>query len=225
MEGIDYWRLCDELSVIQAALLIVDEDPAVSQEYILGWDSQNRPRGFDAAFAALKNSIKSSSLAAIVRWDSYDSIEVCSSNFGDYDDCSKLVDTSNGAELYVKTVPNWHDTTIRVEDLRDWLKHRGLKSGFFFPQASDIPDYLDPNNANYAPKLAAAICAWETVTLDPSLIKATTAKQSMVKWLRQNAGRYGLTKEDGNPNEQGIEEIAKIANWDAKGGAPKTPNG
>ena len=24
-------------------------------------------------------------------------------------------------------------------------------------------------------------------------------------------------KEDGNPNEQGIEEVAKIANWDTKG--------
>ena len=45
----------------------------------------------------------------------------------------------------------------------------------------------------------------------------------MMKWLRRHADQYGLTKDDGNPNEQGIEEIAKIANWDSKGGAPKTP--
>jgi hypothetical protein len=32
--------------------------------------------------------------------------------------------------------------------------------------------------------------------------------------------RVYLTKEDGN-NEQAIEEIAKIANWDMKGGAPR----
>jgi hypothetical protein len=51
----------------------------------------------------------------------------------------------------------------------------------------------------------------------------TTAKQAMMKWLRRHADQYGLTKDDGNPNEQGIEEIAKIANWDSKGGAPKTP--
>ena len=50
-----------------------------------------------------------------------------------------------------------------------------------------------------------------------------TVKQALVIWLRQNANRFGLTKEDGNPNEQGIEEVAKIANWDATGGAPKTP--
>src|SRR5262249_8679108 len=42
-------------------------------------------------------------------------------------------------------------------------------------------------------------------------------------WLRQHANEFGLTKEDGNPNEQGIEDAAKIANWDTKGGAPKTP--
>jgi hypothetical protein len=46
---------------------------------------------------------------------------------------------------------------------------------------------------------------------------------SIVIWLRQHANEFGLTKEDGNPNEQGIEEVAKIANWDTKGGAPKTP--
>jgi len=44
-----------------------------------------------------------------------------------------------------------------------------------------------------------------------------------IVWLRQHANEFGLTKEDGNPNEQGIEEVAKIANWDTKGGAPKTP--
>jgi hypothetical protein len=43
--------------------------------------------------------------------------------------------------------------------------------------------------------------------------------------LRQHANKFGLTKDDGNPNEQGIEEVAKIANWDTKGGAPKTPGG
>jgi hypothetical protein len=36
MEGTDYWRLCDELSVIQAALLVVGADPASDQEYVLG---------------------------------------------------------------------------------------------------------------------------------------------------------------------------------------------
>jgi hypothetical protein len=42
----------------------------------------------------------------------------------------------------------------------------------------------------------------------------------MMKWLRQNADKYGLTKNDGNPNKQCIEEVVKIANLDSKGRRP-----
>jgi hypothetical protein len=34
MDALNYWRLCDELSVVQAALLIVDEDPSEAQSYL-----------------------------------------------------------------------------------------------------------------------------------------------------------------------------------------------
>jgi hypothetical protein len=41
--------------------------------------------------------------------------------------------------------------------------------------------------------------------------------------LRLHANEFGLTKEDGNPNEQGIQEVAKIANWDTKGVRRRRP--
>lgn len=114
------------------------------------------------------------------------------------------------------------ETMVRVDDLKDWLSKNNHKSRFFI--ISTTPDYLDQANENYSPKLAAAINVWQAVTSDSSLMRGTTAKQAMMKWLRRNADKYGLTKDDGNPNEQGIEEVAKIANWDLKGGAPKTPS-
>ena len=43
MEGLDYWRLCDELSVIQAALLIAGCDPSSDANYIEGWAPEKRP--------------------------------------------------------------------------------------------------------------------------------------------------------------------------------------
>jgi hypothetical protein len=119
--------------------------------------------------------------------------------------------------------PDWAHTTISVDELRTWLRGRGFKTGFFFPEGADTADYLNPNHPHYSPKLAAAIEAWEVVHKDASLTRGKTVKQALVIWLRRNASRFGLTKEDGNPNEQGIEEISKIANWDTKGGAPKTP--
>jgi hypothetical protein len=44
-----------------------------------------------------------------------------------------------------------------------------------------------------------------------------------MKWLREHAAEFGLTDDDGKPNETGIEEAAKVANWQPTGGAPKTP--
>jgi hypothetical protein len=110
-----------------------------------------------------------------------------------------------------------------VEDLRTWLRSRGINTGFFFPTAEAEPDYLSEFHPNYSAKLAAAIEAWKAVSASAELRRGKTVKQALIVWLRQHANKFGLTKEDGNPNEQGIEDVAKIANWDTKGGAPKTP--
>jgi hypothetical protein len=99
------------------------------------------------------------------------------------------------------------------------LESRGVHSGFFFQTAIDAPDYLDPDNPRYAPKLAAAVRAWEPVTDAGS----KTPKQALDKWLREHAAEFALADEDGKPNETAISEISKIANWQPGGGAPKTP--
>jgi hypothetical protein len=85
------------------------------------------------------------------------------------------------------------------------------------------PNYLSEFHPSYSAKLAAAIEAWKAVSGDTELRRGKSVKQALIVWLRQHANEFGLTKEDGNPNEQGIEDVAKIANWDTKGGAPKTP--
>jgi hypothetical protein len=192
MDSLDYWRLCDEVSVVQAALLIVGEDPSESQDDIDNWEARNRPKGYDAAKTALANAIKAKRLQA---------------NIVEYDDVSEI---------------SPHRTTIAVSDLKAWLKSRGLETGFFFPEPTG-PDYLSADGSHYSPKLAAAIEAWRAVSTNEELRRGKTVKQAVVVWLRQHANEFGLTKDDGNPNEQGIEDVAKIANWDTKGGAPKTP--
>jgi hypothetical protein len=197
MDPLDYWRLCDELSVVQAALLIVGEDPAQFQEHIENWEGSRRPTGYDAAKAALINAIRGGRLPG---------------------DIINLKD-ENGR--YVGF--DWHNTTIMVEDLRAWLKSRGIKTGFFFSVPEADPDYLSPFHPSYSPKLAAAIEVWKAVSADEELRRGKSVKQALAVWLRQHANEFGLTKDDGSPNEQGIDDVAKIANWDMRGGAPKTP--
>jgi hypothetical protein len=195
MDPLDYWRLCDEVSVVQAALLIVGEDPAVAQEYISGWVPDKRPKGYDAAKAALLNAIHGKRLAAIV----------------------PEAEDEDGVRMVL-----WDDAKISVDTLRTWLTSRGVRTGFFFP-LPEGPDYLSDFHPNYSQKLAAAIEAWTAVSGDAELRRGKSVKQALIIWLRQHANEFGLAKEDGNPNEQGIEEVAKIANWDTRGGAPKTP--
>ena len=138
MDPLDYWRLCDELSVVQAALLTVGEDPSAHQDQIDEQFAGTRPPGFDAAKAALINAIMGKRLVAnVVHW-------------GDIDGESD----SHG--------PDWHGTTIMVEDLRTWLRSRGIKTGFFFP-AEVGPDYLSEVHPNYSAKLAAAIEARKAI--------------------------------------------------------------
>ena len=206
MEKMGYWQLCDELSVVQAALLMVGIDPE-EYPYVMNWEEHKRPENFSAALAALSHAILGGRLPATIH-------KVVETRWDNMTEASYDYDTGES---------DWQKTTILVEDLKVWLKGRGVKTGFFFPQATDTPDYLDSSHKNYAPKLSAAIEAWKAVNADPDLMKGKTVKQALLKWLRKNADQFGLTKDDGNPNEQGIEEIAKISNWATMGGAPKTP--
>jgi hypothetical protein len=128
----------------------------------------------------------------------------------------------SGRQIIYKVEPDWNLSVIVVEDLKIWLRARGIKTGFFFPESHESVDYLNPADSHYSPKLAAAISAWDAVSKDPLAMRGKTAKQALAIWLRRHADQYGLTKEDGTPNEQGIEEVSKIANWDTKGGAPRT---
>jgi hypothetical protein len=67
IDGLDYWRLCDELSVVQAALLIVGVDPSGRDEGIDNQVPARRPKGYNAAKAALVNAVNGKRLAATYR--------------------------------------------------------------------------------------------------------------------------------------------------------------
>jgi hypothetical protein len=54
-------------------------------------------------------------------------------------------------------------------------------------------------------------------------LNGKTPKKALEIWLRKHANEYGLAGKDGNPNELGIEEICKVANWKLGGGASPTP--
>ena len=199
-DGRELWRLCDELSVVQAALLMVGGDPGGDDVYVEDWDVHKRPSGYEAAKQAIVAAIRRNAVeGSLVPRFEHDLKESRSRPIEDSIDVrSSMVD---------------------VQTLKSWMKSRGVTSGFFFPAATSVPDYLDPDHPRYAPKLAAAVNAWLAV----SDSNGKTPKTALMKWLRENSAAYGLSDDEGKPNELGIEECAKVANWQPGGGAPKTP--
>ncbi len=191
MESLDYWRLCDSFNIIQAALLIVGEDPSSTQEYVEQWDIHERPKGYEAVKASLQTAAYSGQIKI------YSGGEYLDSVFSQVEWCS----------IY-----------IHNDEIKRWLESRGITTGFFFHNRKHHLPYLDQNHPQYAPKLAAAIKAWEEVTQNKVLLRNKSPKQALQSWLESNSTKFGLSP-------QAIEEIAKVANWNTKGGAPKTPSG
>jgi len=111
MESMDYWRLCEELSIAQAALLIAGEDPSQNAN-VENWDVNVRPTGYEAAKAALSHAV------------TVDGGSILATKFVpiyEYD--------INGA--YLNEVPGSVDinkTIIAVHIIKYFLKSRGLSS-------------------------------------------------------------------------------------------------
>lgn len=244
MDELDYWRLCESLSIYQAAALIVGAPPSgirgedcaylCVSNYI---DNEHElDPHFQAAVAALTGAIRDGVLKAKIRVsareygtaDALADIEyneiLLESGRGRTAEEGEIL--SDDGSFFYKPFPDWNLTTVNVNDLRTWLASRGFKAGFFFSnQEESQAGYLDKNHPNYAPRLAAAIRAWEAVTIDEERLRGRTPKAALSKWLNEHAAEYGLTKDDGTPSAQGVEETAKVANWRPEGGPGKTPGG
>jgi len=201
MEALDYWRLCEELTVYQAAMLAVSADPCEKPDGV----DVPYPPGFEAARNAISSALLTDSISGR-RVPEYEPLP-------QWDDSLQEIPDS----VHI------HNSRVEVGSLRKWLERRGFKSGFFFPDPTS-QDYLDSRHPRYAPKLAAAVRAWIAME-DKAATIGKSPKQALTKWLREHANEFGLTDDDGKPNETGIEEAAKVANWQLAGGAPKTPSG
>lgn len=195
MRGIDFWRLADELSVLQAALLICGIDPS-GKEYSVERNSK-KPEGYEAIKHSLIVSIQNGTL---------DGREI------------RHVDPQ-----YEEEYVDINQTLMKVDSLKKWLREKGIQRHFFFFPEEPEGEFLSEDNPRYSPKLAAAVRAWQA--MDDETLHEKTPKQSVIVWLRKHSAKYDLQDKDGKLKEGTIEEIAKIVNWNPKGGAPSTPYG
>ncbi|HEY1072856.1 hypothetical protein [Brevundimonas sp.] len=194
MQPIDYWKLCSQYSIVQAALLTCGHIPDDYQYNVEG--QTNTPAGYVAVRSALYNAVKSGRLKATER--------------------PNLDEDGNPYGIDV------HETVIDVGDLAQFFRSSGHEAPFF-DRPSNSQAGL-PGGPPYPPKLAAANKAWAAVTADPRLLAGKSPKQALEKWLSENAADLQLLNRDGTVNRTGIEEICKVANWKPSGGATPTPS-
>lgn len=193
MAKLDHWINADSLNVFQIALLLEGIDPAPLER--LGYHGlpDEMQDRTTAHVVNIKNSVKTGKLWPL--------LEI-------YEDSGEY---------------NWNMTLFDVTSIKSWLWLRGIRGTVFgnYEPTNKTPSH--PFSKFYAPKLAAAQAAWEAVTADPKRLRGKSPKQALEGWLRENAATYGLLNKNGKPNETGIAEIAKVANWRPNGGAPATP--
>ena len=211
----EYWRLCDELTVQQAVLLIVGIDPASEAAECEHWKPQERPRGYSPVKQALCAALRKE--------------EVTGKNIPIYEcdiNGNPLRDIDGTTDVYA--------STVEVVSLVRWLRSRGMNTGFFFPQedsTSGEPDYLNPKHPRYSFKLAAAVRVWQAME-DENLRRGKGPIPAMEDWLGSRYKELGLVHrqsnrksgyEKGDRNGGAITQVATIANWNPDGGPPETP--
>ena len=218
----DAWRLVKELSVVNAAILIGGGDPEAAAE--------ERPRGFLPAFDALKSAILDSKLGARFAYPAHDARTALAGIgpnrwFLSREVISEIDPEAEQPVPYCYGVriaydPDWSATTIERTDLVQWLIENNFDRGFFFQvgEASE-DDFMDPRHARFPAELALAVAAWRALNTP----KGTGSVKSKIKrWMDENPSEW---KGDRPLEDTAKERVATVANWDKKGGAPKSGNG
>lgn len=200
----DVWRWCDELTIMQAALLANGIDPGIEGCHVEKLDIDKRPGGYEAAKHAITRSLKSGKVKG----------EVFLEMSSDW----------NGNEYEKEGTVDVQRSIIDVESLKTWLEvERGVRPAFFFPavELKTIPDYMNPKHLRYSPKLAAAVKVWQAME-DENLLRGKPVMSAMNDWMEMRYKELELIWK-GEINKTAIAECAKIANWKTEGGATKTP--
>ncbi|WP_321490665.1 hypothetical protein [uncultured Hyphomonas sp.] len=194
-----WWRLADTLSVIEASLLVLGVEPQGVAGEVENNVESRQPDGYRAVKAGILAGLKNKSLKGQL-------------NHPEHTDF-------NGNYSIDETRYDLDRSFVEVESLIGWLRSRGFSRGYFFSDDPQHHGLKDTSHPRFAPKLAAAVEAWESY--DEESTAPGTAKQRLAKWLRLHAAEYGLTDDEGKPRETVIDQLATIANWATKGGAPK----
>ena len=124
-------------------------------------------------------------------------------------------------KIVIEREPNWAKSMINVDELRTWLRVRGVLTGFFFKDAekneSRAEDLFDVRHEHFSAELALAVTVWQALASENQFRRGT--KAAISRWIEQNPEAWkGETK----LSENALERIVTLVNWRKSGGAPSS---
>jgi hypothetical protein len=163
MDRIKRWKLADELVAFQIAHLISGFDPSEFES-----DAYDRwPDEVKAELSPYLNAIKNAARSGKFQFKPVE--------FREYNEI------------------DWDASTINVDSFCDRMRSRYFVDGFFITNGANPEGLADSTSVFYAPKLAAAVRAWNEVTSNQEALSGKTPKKALEIWLRKHANEYGLT--------------------------------
>lgn len=197
------WLLAEDLSIRQAALLLLNEDPERFPRAEYPNSDRDVPAGYEAARQVIVSALLANKVDGNRTWKTIS---------GEYPD------GGSGWQDYVEGDVCADKSTINMDSLRAWLASKNVTVEQFIGLSGTSDDFLDQDDQKYAPKLAATIAAWRHVKSNP--INGLSVKQQLTNWLNDNSARFWPEGMDAKVTDTFVKEAARIANWDADGGRP-----
>lgn len=188
------WRLSPFLTIEDAAILIAGGDPAVQDEIQAG----SFP---DSPYIQVKRTTKHPGFFAAM-----EALRLAV----DHDDIQNDFRAGGHSEV--------GQAVVKVEDLKNWLRNRGVASGFFFPEPPpDREDFNDQSHEHFSPELALAVAAWRALANTEKFRRGP--KAAIEDWLEANPSEW---QSEAELSVSARERIATLVNWKRTGGAPTT---
>lgn len=191
--SLKHWLLCEKYTVAEAAYLILEIVPNIDDEGISDFT-------YKEELKALQKALDQAGVSGAIK-----------------------AETERDINGYQWVAGLYKDSLIQ------WLEKNRVKAPLFLPDSpqaggSQTPPYLNKDHPYYSPKLALAVRAWEAVALgDEYQNSSRTVKQNIEDVARSLAVEVELVGDGEKVPDAAIDQVAKVANWNTAGGAPKTP--
>jgi len=124
----------------------------------------------------------------------------------------------NMRRFYFIKEPDWERSTVKVDDLKDWMQRRGRRPAFFFPDTNeDSEAFRNPAHEHFSAELDFAVTVWQALL--PERKFRSGVKAAIETWIAANLKAW---QGDEPISGAAKERIATLVNWNKGGGAPKT---